>query len=274
MKSKAQQLSVDSASSLAKRLVNPFQADGMVVLSRRDFRDSFGIARCLIAVLWALELFVNLGDAVAFAQIDGQIGFANFAPGVNAPVFDAAGNPITGPGPYVADLFWSINTNAAMDSLTAVGRITPFAGPAPYGPGYFFGGDVNLPFEYLLAQVRVWDTNYGTTYYQARDGGGEFGFSNLIVILPLPPPGLPGLLTGLQSFQLQRLPSLSVSLTTTNTLLLSWPVDLTSYAVQQNPDLNSTHWTTLTNTPAVVDSQNQVILAKTQATMYYRLVSQ
>ena len=273
MSSKDLQFSIDCASSLAKRLANLNRAHGAVALSWRNFRDSVRLW-CLVAVLWAMQPGLEFRDAVAIAQTEGQVGFANLAPGVNAPVLNAAGNPITGPGPYVADLFWSINTNAAMDSLTAVGHITPFAGPAPYGPGYFFGGDVNLPFEYLLAQVRVWDTNYGTTYYQAQGNGGEFGFSNFIIIRPLPPPSTPGLLTGLQSFRLQRLPRLSVSLTTTNVLLLSWPVEVTSYAIQQSLDLNPTHWTTLTNDAVIVGSQDHVTLPKPQGTTFYRLVSQ
>jgi hypothetical protein len=182
--------------------------------------------------------------------------------------------PITGPGPYVADLFWSINTNAAMDSLTAVGHITSFSGPAPYGPGYFFGGAVTLPFDYLLAQVRAWDINYGTNYYQARDSGGEFGFSNLIIVRPEPPPGTPEPLFGLQSFQLQRLPHLSVSLTTTNTLLFSWPVEVTSYALQQNRGFDAANWVTLTNLSVVVGSQNEVIIPKPEESVFYRLISQ
>ena len=228
-----------------------------------------GLVRILISTLL---LFESTGSAAA--QGIGQVTFSNFGDGVNAPVFDATGNPITAPSPYVADLFWSVNTNATMDELTAVGDVTAFAGAASFGSGYFFGGSVNLPSFYILAQVRAWDTNYGSTYYRARDHGGEFGFSNPIIVLPVPAPGTPAPLTGLQSFRLQRLPRLSINLTPTNTLLFSWPVEVTSYALQQNSGFDPTNWTTLTNTPVVVGSQNEVTVSKPQEITFYRLISQ
>jgi hypothetical protein len=126
-----------------------------------------------------------------------------------------------------------------------------------------------------VAQVRVWDTTYGSTYYQARDNGGEFCFSNLITIAPSVPPGTATPLFGLQGFQLQRLPHLTSTLTTTNTILFSWPIEVTSYAVQQNPDLWPTNWVTLPNTPVTVGQQQQVTVPlPSSGKMFYRLVSQ
>jgi hypothetical protein len=209
---------------------------------------------------------------VAVAQ--GHLFVANFGGGVNAPISDASGNRIMWPSPYVADLFWSTDTSALMDEMIAVGQNTPFFASTNLGAGYFVGGDVTLPAGYILAQIRVWDTNYGSTYYEARDNGGEFGFSNLIIAIAFPPPGGPGFLVGLKSFQLQRLPHLRLSTTLTNTLLFSWTTNITNYALQQNNGFNATNWITLTNRPVVVASQNQVTIPKPQATMFYRLVSQ
>lgn len=228
-----------------------------------------GLVRILIS---ALLLFESTGSAAA--QGIGEVTFSNFGGGVNAPVFDATGNPITAPSPYVADLFWSVNTNATMDELTAVGDMTPFAGAASFGSGYFFGGSVNLPSIYILAQVRAWDTNYGSTYYTARDHGGEFGFSNLIVVFPAPAPGTPTPLTGLQSFRLQRLPRLSISLTPTNTLLFLWPAEVSSYGLQQNSRFDAAGWTSLTNAPILAGSENELILPKPPESVFFRLISQ
>lgn len=228
----------------------------------------------------AIASLLFLGTtAVATAQLQccGEVAFGNFGLlSLDAPISDAAGQLITWPSPYVADLFYSNNTNALMDDLIDTGTTVGFT----YGAGLFFYGIVRLPVDFatvdflVLAQVRVWDTNYGSTYYEARDKGGEFGFSNLIVATAWPPPGSPGFLTGLQSFQLQRLPHLAIGPTLTNTFLFTWPTNFTTYALQLNSRLDSTDWTTLTNAPIVVGSQNQLTLPKAQGTMFYRLISQ
>ena len=211
-------------------------------------------------------LFVPFG---LFGQ--GVVDFENLESGVNAPVTNAAGSRISGPSPYVADLFWSTNTQGAMDSLTAFNMPVAFSSM----PGYFAGGGRTGPPIDTLFQVRVWDTNYGSTYYQARDNGGEFGFSNLFITTPSIPPGAETPLHGLQGFQLQRLPHLTTTLTTTNTILFSWPVEAMTYAVQQNPDLLPNNWITLPNSPTTVGQQQQVsVPVPPTGRMFYRLVSQ
>jgi hypothetical protein len=221
----------------------------------------------------AIASLLFLG-ATAVATAQGYVTFQNLFPAssIDAPVFDASGNRIIGPSPYLADLFWSMNTNALMDSLAPTGRNWPFS--TKYA-GYFFGGAIGgLPSTYILAQVRVWNSSYGSTYYEARDNGGEFGFSNLIVVFPFPPPSVGAYLVGLQGFQLQRLPHLSITPTSTNTLLFTWPTNITTYGLQQSSRLDSTNWITLTNAPLVVGSQNQVTLPKAQGRIFYRLISQ
>ena len=225
-------------------------------------------------------LLLFAATVVAFAQ--GQVVFANFGfSAAIAPISDVSGDRIIGPSPYVAHLFWSVDTNATMDSLAPIGADASFLSQpitnAGYGYGYFFGGAITFPVfppQNIVAQVRVWNTNYASTYYEARDKGGDFGFSNLVIVEPIPPPGTPDPLIGLQSFQLQRLPHLSIARTPTNTLSFSWPTNITTYALQQDSSLDSPNWTTLTNTPVVVGSQNQVILLTPQVTMFYRLISQ
>jgi hypothetical protein len=166
-----------------------------------------------------------------------------------------------------------------MDSLAPIGVdasfITQPITNSGFGYGYFFGGVITFPpVDYIVAQVRVWNTNYGATYSEARDKGGDFGLSNLVIVRPSAPPGTPSPLTGLQSFQLQRLPHLSISQTPTNTVLFTWPTNITTYALQQDSDLSTTNWTTLTNKPVVVGFQHQVTIPKPDNNMFYRLISQ
>src|ERR1041384_1719121 len=103
------------------------------------------------------------GASLCFGQ---SIIFANFGGGIDAPITNAAADAIAGSTPYVADLFWSTNLSARFDELPAAGYDQPFT-----GSGYFLGGWKILAGEYgpILAQVRVWDTSYGSTYYEARD---------------------------------------------------------------------------------------------------------
>jgi hypothetical protein len=149
--------------------------------------------------------WIAIAQQIACGQ--GTLNFSNLASGVDAPVTNAAGIRIVGPGPYVADLFWSSDTNAPSDSLTPASFNQPFLTTTLSGGGYFLGGTKTLPTQQMiLAQIRVWDTSYGATYAQARGNGGEFGSSNPILALPTIPPPPAWNLIGLQGFQLGTIP--------------------------------------------------------------------
>jgi len=152
-----------------------------------------------------MKIVIFLIPCVAIVHLSasgqGTLNFSNLTgDSVDAPVTNAAGNRIIGPAPYVADLFWSGDTNASVGSLTAAGFNVPFSTSTLNGGGYFLGGTKTLPTQQLiLAQVRVWDVTYGTTYAQARDNGGEFGYSNPILAVPTIPPPRPGILSAFKA---------------------------------------------------------------------------
>lgn len=55
-------------------------------------------------------------------------------------------------------------------------------------------------------------------------------------------------------------------------ITFSWPVTSTPYVLQQNGDLSTNLWTTVTNTPTVVSNQNQVVIsASVSSANFYRL---
>lgn len=56
------------------------------------------------------------------------------------------------------------------------------------------------------------------------------------------------------------------------TITFFWPVTSTPYVLQQNADLGTNQWTTVTNSPTVISNQNQVVLpASVSSPGFYRL---
>ena len=66
-------------------------------------------------------------------------------------------------------------------------------------------------------------------------------------------------------------PLLSIQLTATNVVVISWPGPSTDFTLQQNSNLNSTNWVNVTPTPIVTNGLNQVIVSPPVGTQFYRL---
>jgi hypothetical protein len=64
--------------------------------------------------------------------------------------------------------------------------------------------------------------------------------------------------------------ALGVALSGTN-LVLSWPSPPGDFLLQQNSDLTTTNWLTVTNAPALTNFQNQVVLPVAAGNYFYRL---
>ena len=74
------------------------------------------------------------------------------------------------------------------------------------------------------------------------------------------------------SIQTPGSPLLSVFVTSTNTVVLSWPAPSTGFSLQQNSNLSTTNWSTVTNTVDNVGGNNQVRIAPPIGNRFYRLV--
>jgi hypothetical protein len=72
--------------------------------------------------------------------------------------------------------------------------------------------------------------------------------------------------------QMPGAPLLSVSRTDTNTVLVSWPYPSTGFALQQNSVLGTTNWMNVTNAPAQVGDQWQVVVQTPSGNRFYRLL--
>jgi hypothetical protein len=68
-------------------------------------------------------------------------------------------------------------------------------------------------------------------------------------------------------------PLLSIQMTRTDTLLLSWPAASTGFALQQTSALDTANWLTVTNVINIVNGQNQVIVSPVNRESFYRLQS-
>jgi hypothetical protein len=69
------------------------------------------------------------------------------------------------------------------------------------------------------------------------------------------------------------LPLLSIRLTSANAVVISWPAPSDGFALEQNVSLNPATWEPITDTIAVIDGQNQVIVSPPVGTRFYRLES-
>jgi photosystem II stability/assembly factor-like uncharacterized protein len=65
-------------------------------------------------------------------------------------------------------------------------------------------------------------------------------------------------------------------MTSSNNLALSWLVPSTNFVLQQNSDLATANWVTLTNTPVLNFSnlQDEIVLSPTNGSGFFRLISQ
>src|SRR5215472_1443887 len=70
-------------------------------------------------------------------------------------------------------------------------------------------------------------------------------------------------------------PALRMVPTSTNTLVVAWPSDSAGFSLQENSlPGNAAGWTSVTNTPVVVGSENQVIIPTPAGSRFFRLKSQ
>jgi hypothetical protein len=79
--------------------------------------------------------------------------------------------------------------------------------------------------------------------------------------------------TGLatQTFQISLLPALAITRSNSN-IVLSWPTSQWNFVPQQNADLRTINWTTLTNAPTVQNAQKILTLPASAGSRFYRLM--
>lgn len=66
-------------------------------------------------------------------------------------------------------------------------------------------------------------------------------------------------------------PLLSVQITPTNAVVISWPDPSTGFNLQQNSGFNPANWVNVANTPIVANGLKQVVVSPPVGTQFYRL---
>jgi hypothetical protein len=76
------------------------------------------------------------------------------------------------------------------------------------------------------------------------------------------------------NFSFTSIPQAAIVVNGTNTLI-SWPGALLGYGLQQNHDLTTANWISISNQPSVINGYNQVVVpANTNGDIFYRLILQ
>ncbi|MGA2281611.1 MAG: hypothetical protein ABSG80_15060 [Verrucomicrobiota bacterium] len=78
---------------------------------------------------------------------------------------------------------------------------------------------------------------------------------------------------GIWTCQITPASTLNINSSASTGAVLSWLVPSTNFVLQQNPDLTTTNWTDVTNTPTLnlTNLQNQVIVSPSTGNSFYRL---
>jgi hypothetical protein len=130
---------------------------------------------------------------------------------------------------------------------------------------------------------RAWGQSYSIDWFKVSGGGGSGTGGVYVVSGTVGQPEASGALTGgpfsltggfwaLSAVQTPGAPLLAVTLTPTNTVLVSWPYPSTGWNLQQNKDLATTNWLTPAQTVNTNGTINYIIVNPPIGHRFYRLM--
>jgi len=186
------------------------------------------------------------------------------------------------PAPQVISLSSVISTN-----LSATGHYDIFDPTRATGGEHYQGMRVRIN-GLTLVSSSGWITNsdWSSRYCPATDGEGrqlplihplyDLGaaptgqFDATGVFIQESGSGTDGTF-GYELFVQEITPSSSAVLNLANEPVITWPAALANYRVQSSDSLTSPNWTAVTNTPALMDGQNTVVLTPSSTQRFFRL---
>jgi hypothetical protein len=159
---------------------------------------------------------------------------------------------------------YAFETNGLIGAYTAPGRVS------------FTSGDpinVTLTYAYGQAALTFTDAAASTSYSTNLNVGDltkVLGADTAYVGFT----GAYGGSTSVQTitdFSFVSLSPLAVQVQNGTNVVVSWPGTVVGYGVQQNSDLSTTNWLSVTNPDNVINGQHQVVLPLGTANQFYRL---
>ena len=186
------------------------------------------------------------------------------------------------PAPQVISLSSVISTN-----LSATGHYDIFDPTRATGGEHYQGMRARIN-GLTLVSSSGWNTNsdWSSRYSPATDGEGrqlplihplyDLGaaptgqFDATGVFIQESGSGTDGTF-GYELFVQAITPSSSAVLNLANQPVITWPGALANYQVQSSISLTSPNWTAVTNTPALMDGQNTVVLTPSGTQRFFRL---
>lgn len=209
-------------------------------------------------------------DNLVFTPGLSAVAFSNTGFQVDAPVFDAAGVPLSGTN-YYAMLYGGESTNQLHRALAADGHTLLTPVPFTYNPGgatgYFIypldAFVIAAPLQMIWLQVKAWDGRIGSSYEEAlsRNIGGV-GESALFQERGVShwggQSGEPTRLKGLRSFSLSPVTGVLVRAIRRegDAVVLEWYGGFPRYQVQQSGALGD--WQDLGEPTAAFSATNTV----------------
>jgi hypothetical protein len=160
--------------------------------------------------------------------------------------------PRTVPGEY----WWSVASSADGSKLMAVSYMESFDSSSGFS---YLGGIFTSTDSGATWAQTIGPSNYWWAGAMSADG------DKLVVAVSG---------GGIYSSQTTPTPQMNIAFSNQN-VALSWIIPSTNFVLQQNTDLTTTNWVTLTNTPYLnlANLQNQVVLPVANLSSFYRLAT-
>jgi hypothetical protein len=134
----------------------------------------------------------------------------------------------------------------------------------------------------LLLPLGIQAQNYTIDWYKIAGGGGVSTGGNYSLSGTIGQPDAGVMIGGnysvvggfwgiIATVPTAGAPSLMISLTTSNTVLIAWPSPSTGFVLQQNGDLTTSNWLTAPETVADDGTTRSVVVNPPVGSVYFRL---
>ena len=150
---------------------------------------------------------------------------------------------------------------APVEGITGFAPMTGTANTCVVINGTNFATASTVTFNGMPAPCTVNSSNQITAFVPADATTGPIGVV-----------GAGGLATSVSNFTVTgSTPLLSIASTSSNSLVISWPSQATSYVLQQNSNPGTANWEDVTNEVSVMGAANRVIVSPATGACFFRL---